>query len=113
AKAYYNLAMTYNNKADWENTMKNALEAIRIFDALRDYNGSGRVHNLMGISASRNKEYPKAAAHFKSYLHNAMLARDTLEIATAYNNLGSTYTDLNEPDTALHYLYGAIEMYEA
>jgi len=113
AKAYYNLAMTYNNKADWENTTKNALEALRIFDMLRDYNGRGRVYNLMGISASRNEEHSKAAAHFKSYLHSAILSRDTLEIATAYNNLGSTYTALDEPDTALNYLYGAIEMYEA
>jgi len=113
AKAYYNLAMTYNTKADWDQTMKNALKALQIFDALEDPNGSGRVYNLMGISASRNEEHTKAATYFKGYLNNALLSEDTLEIATAYNNLGSTYTELNEPDTALNYLYQAIAMYEA
>lgn len=112
-KAYYNIAMTYNNKGDWENMLKNAVEAIRIFDDLGDYIGSGRVYNLMGITASRNKENEKAAGYFKNFLHNATLANDSLEMATGYNNLGSTYIYLNESDSALSYLYKAIEIYEA
>jgi len=112
-KALYNIAMTYNNKGDWENTMKNAMEAIRIFDALENYNGSGRVYNLMGISASRHNENAKAAQYFKKFIHNAILANDSLEIATGYNNLGSTYSELNEPDSALSYLHKSIEIYEA
>lgn len=113
AKAYYNIAMTYNSKADQTNTMKNAMEAIRIFDALKNYNGSGRVYNLIGIAASRHKEYPKAAEYFKSYLENAILAGDSLEIATSMNNLGSTYTELQETDSALHYLYKAVDLHIA
>lgn len=112
-KAYYNIAMTYNNKGDWDNTLKNAMEAIRIFDAMGNYIGSGRVYNLMGITASRNKEEAKAAAYFKKFLENAIKANDSLEMATGYNNLGSTYSEMNEADSALSHLYKSIAIYEA
>lgn len=110
-KAFYNIAMSYNMKADFNHTINHALEAIRIFDAINDYNGTGRVYNLMGIAASRHKEYEKASNYFKQFLRYAKLAKDSKEIATAYNNLGSTYTFLEHTDSALYYLQQSVNLH--
>lgn len=112
AKAYYNLALSYNAKADIAQTTENALLAIRMFDLLENYNGQGRVYNLLGIASSRNNEYNKAIEYFKSYLTNSMLAEDSLEIASSLNNIGSTYIELGQNDSALHYLYRSEAYYK-
>lgn len=110
-KAYYNLAMIYDAKADKKQIVEYGLQAIRIFDKLGDHNGQGRVYNLLGISASREEDYERAISYFKQYHHNAVLSGNTLEIATSLNNIGGTYTDLEQPDSALHYLYQALDLY--
>lgn len=103
-KANLNIATSYNSLNDYVNSIQYALKALKIFEQLKDYNGQGRVLNLLGISSSAQKDYKEALKYFKEYNALVKNIRDTVEIATSYNNIGSTYQQLNKPDSAIYYL---------
>ncbi len=111
AKAHYNVANAYNAKHDYSETTANAVEALKWFEALEDWNGVGRIYNLLGIAAHNHDDMEKAVDYFKSYLTLVKKTGDQLEISTAYNNLGGTYSEMDKPDSAIHYLTLAEEAY--
>jgi len=103
-KANLNIATSYNSLNNYVNSIQYALKALKIFEQLKDYNGQGRVLNLLGISSSAQKDYKEALKYFKEYNVLVKTTRDTVEIATSYNNIGSTYQRLDKPDSAIYYL---------
>ncbi len=60
AKCYLNIATSYNSKGDFENAVKNALEAEKGFEAVGDKNGQSRVQNLLGIFYFNREDYKTA-----------------------------------------------------
>lgn len=104
AKANLNIATSYNSLKDFVNSIGYGLKALRIFEQIHDANGQGRVLNLLGISASAQNDHKEALKYFKAYNALAKKAGDQVEIATSYNNIGSTYQVLKQPDSAIHYL---------
>jgi signal transduction histidine kinase len=102
-KANLNIATSYNSLYDYVNSILYALKSLKIFEQLKDYNGKGRVLNLLGISSSAQKDYNEALKYFKEYNMLVKTTNDTVEIATSYNNIGSTYERLNKIDSAIFY----------
>lgn len=103
-KANLNIATAYQLKSDFVKSTRYGLEALRIFERLNERNGQGRVLNLLGISAHSQQDYRAAKSFFLQYNAFAKQARDSIEIASSYNNLGSTYKALKMPDSAAYFL---------
>lgn len=113
AKSNYNIAITYNAKADYDHTVRYALEAIRIFEQIGDLLGQGKVYNLLGMAAHRQGDMEKALEYLRTFNVLVTAANDPLEIGTSLSNLGATFSELNQNDSALHYLTRAVRTYEA
>jgi len=112
AKAFLNIATTYSAAALYDSTTKNAITALKYFDALTDYPGIGRSVNLLGIVHYHQNDYKEALKYFKLYLSNAQTTSDSSEIASGYNNIASVFMELKSYDSSLMYFKEAIRLKE-
>lgn len=103
-KGNLNIAIVYESRRDYVNTMKYALAALSVFEKLGDNNGRGRVLNLLGITSDTQKNYRQAIGYFRQYNAMVTAVKDSVEIATSFNNLGASYTSMNMLDSALYFL---------
>src|SRR5690606_14139458 len=74
AKALYNIATVYNAQSQYERTTEYGLKAIKIFESIENFNGEGRVYNLLGIAAHRQGDLSKALEYLKLYKDKVTLA---------------------------------------
>lgn len=109
-KANLNIAIAYESKRDYVNTMKYALGALPVFEKLGDNNGKGRVLNILGITSNIQGEFNKAKEYFFEYNALVKSVKDSSEIATSYNNIGSTYSSMHRDDSALYFLKKSLQM---
>lgn len=111
-KVYLNLAMTYNSRFDYEQTLRFTLLALKKFREIKDHNGEGRAYNLLAIIYNNQQKYRLALNYFKEYANLVVTVKDSVEIATAYNNLGATYHAFKMPDSAIYFLNASKKMYD-
>lgn len=103
-KVSVNIAMSYSAMSDFLATTQYALEALKIFERINFANGIGRVLNLLGITAFSQKDFQTAKKYFMQYNAFARQAKDSIEIASSYNNIGTVYQNLKKPDSTIYYL---------
>ncbi len=111
-KVLLNIATSYNSKSDFPAVTRYSLEALRSFERTGFTTGKGRVLNLLGITAYSQKDFRSARNYFLQYNTFVKQAKDTLEIASSYNNLGSVYKELRKPDSAVYYLNMAGQIHQ-
>lgn len=112
AKALYNIATVYNAQSQYERTTEYGLKAIKIFESIENFNGEGRVYNLLGIAAHRQGDLSKALEYLKLYKDKVTLADDSTEIANSLSNIGATYSEMKDYKSASEYLTKAMILYE-
>jgi signal transduction histidine kinase len=112
-KTYLNLATTYNAKGDFESAVKNALLALKTFEALDDKNGQGRVQNLLGIFNFHRNDFENAYNYFEKYNALAIESRDTGEIVSSMNNMSSALHELGNLEKERQLLKQSIAIQES
>lgn len=110
-KINLNIATSYGNKSDFVKSAQYALIALKQFERTNFLSGQGRVLNLLGISAFTQKDYKSAKNYFLQYNALVKKAKDTIEIASSYNNLGSVYQNLQKNDSTIYYYTKAGEIH--
>lgn len=95
-KSYLNIATSFNAKGDFENAIKNAMLALKSFEAINDKNGQARVQNLIGIFYFHRNNFKIALDFFTKYKQLAIASKDTGEIVSSMNNMGSALHEMEE-----------------
>ena len=113
AKCYLNIATSYNSKGDFENAVKNALEAEKGFEAVNDKNGQGRVQNLLGVFYFNREDYSTAYNYFQKYNQLAVASNDTGEIVSSMNNMAAALHVLERYSEERQLLRKSISIQEA
>lgn len=111
-KLKLNIATYHNQKADYASSIQWGLEALKQFELKNDRNGIGRVYNLIGQSYFFQGDYKQSAIYFQRHLANSLAVGDSVEIASSWTNLGSTYIDLDRTDSAIYFLKKAVALKE-
>lgn len=97
--------MGYHNEA-----IKYYNPAIEYFTALNDYNGIARVSSNISIMQAEDGEYEKSLITIKSALENYKKTKSDIDVAYAYDLVGTIFNDLNIDDSAFFYLNAANEI---
>jgi two-component system NarL family sensor kinase len=103
-KVNLNIATSYGGKSDFIHSTQYGLAALKQFERVDFLSGQGRVLNLLGISAFTQNDFRAAKIYFLQYNALVKKAKDTIEIASSYNNLGSAYQKMLKSDSAIYYL---------
>lgn len=101
AKVKVNLSMTYARTGDFEDAIGHATESLVLFERINDTKGMGVAYNMIGQVYFYNNDFNKALQYFKYYIHNA---KDSIEQAGGFSNIGSTFEKLEQYDSALFYV---------
>jgi len=78
------------------------LNALNIFQEIKDLSGEARVYNNIG-NLYRNTDYDVSLENFNKTLTIAKKLRDNSLIAGTYNNIGTVYYHKNSFNQALNY----------
>ena len=80
------------------------LEALNIFEEIRDLTGQGYTYNALGMIYLHMGNYPEALSTLLESLDVFEEIDDVNWQTGLFNNLGYLYLDIDEPDQALVYL---------
>lgn len=93
----------YENKVDYKNAYQDYLNALKIFDELKDVRGIANEHLNLGLIHQYRGESDAAGSYFRKALSLSRGIADEGGIASALNNLGINYQEQHKYDSALIY----------
>ncbi len=112
AKNLLNIGMAYRNLGEYEKTIELSLEAARVFDQIKDYKGMAIVQNMIGSVYFYQDRIEEAIPAMEKYVEYSRLSGDTMELASAHQNLGSILTAAGEYEQATANLNLAYDIFE-
>ncbi|WP_162820077.1 response regulator [Kordia sp. SMS9] len=102
---YNELGLSYDGVSEFSKAKKNYLESLRFSQKVDNDTIKGWVYNnLANLYSEGFKKTDSALIYYKESLRLAEKIKDTSEILTPIINIGWTYADKNEYDTAFPYL---------
>lgn len=111
AEIYYLLAEEYfaeeNYDAAFDYYIKSAEQSLKYIDTSYYYVMGG--YGNAGYILNEEAEYIKAIEYFQLSLKYAQLAKDNLEVATAFMNLGNAYIKMGNYEKAAFYFEKTLE----
>jgi len=112
AKNLLNIGMAHRNLGNYDKTIEFSLEAARVFDQTKDYKGMAIVQNMIGSVYYYQDRIEEAIPAMEKYVEYSKLSGDTMELASAYQNLGSILTASGNYEQAAENLKLAYDMFE-
>ncbi|WBL21130.1 tetratricopeptide repeat-containing sensor histidine kinase [Zunongwangia sp. HRR-M8] len=91
AQAHYALANLGNSAGDYQSTVANIQETIKILKALNQKDGLSASYNLLALGYKNMAEYPKAMDNFLNCLKFAEKENNREQQANAYQNIATLY----------------------
>lgn len=85
-------------------------QALQIRREINDQRGIASTLNNIGCLLSHQENYEGAKTVFLELIPKTKAINDIYGTALAYYNLGDSYTNLSQPDSALHYLNQALDL---
>ncbi|HEX7321284.1 MAG TPA: tetratricopeptide repeat protein [bacterium] len=103
ADAYYNLAIVYCVKGDFEKAIDLCEDTLMIAEELGDRRGKASVYNILGTVYRSQGKYNEAIEAFEMKLKTSAELGDKSGIGIAYSNLGNVYQNRGEYARAIEY----------
>lgn len=101
AKGYYRKARILNEQNDQINVLKNSFQSQRYYLLSGDSLQAGRRLVEMSIAQTRLGDFPGSQTSAVKALSLLENTKDSIFLASAYNNLAATYRKLNDFDEAI------------
>ena len=112
ALALTNLAQVQLNRRQFVDATRNAQEAIKYLTRVKDLNGLGETHNILGLILKEEKKYDLAVGNFNKALVYYESTNNREKIAGVYHNVGTVFQKQKKYSNALNYLNRSIEIRE-
>jgi tetratricopeptide (TPR) repeat protein len=112
ALALSSLASVQLQKGELDQASRNADRAIWHLTQLKDYNGLGETHNLIGLINKAQGRYNLAVSNFNKALIFYESTSNKEKIAGVYHNVGTVFKEQKKYSNALNYLNRSIEIRE-
>lgn len=106
------LGITLGWKGEIDLALQNFHEAISVFEEHNDQANIGRPYQFMGILYGMENEEKKSIDAFRKSAQLFRKAGNERMTAWAELNMANTYLQINEPDSAIHYLQTVIPIFE-
>lgn len=112
ALALTNLASVQLDREQYDKSIKNANRSLQLLSTLKDLNGLGATHNILGMVYKEREEYNEASINFNQALVYFESTNNREEIAEVYHNVGTVFKEQRRYQNALNYLNRSIEIRE-
>lgn len=106
--AEYMLSSLYRRKANYNNSVNHAMNALNIAEKMKDSHLISSSYNTIGILYLNLGNIQKSKQYHLKALAIREQDKDSVAIAISLNNLGIIYRDLGDYDKALSYYYKAL-----
>jgi signal transduction histidine kinase/BarA-like signal transduction histidine kinase len=93
--------ISYENKADYKRAYQDYLNALKLYDQLKDIRGIANEHLNLGLIHQYRDESDAAERYFRKALMLSRSISNEAGIASALNNLGINYQEQAQYDSAL------------
>ncbi len=107
ARTSDNLASIFRYTEDFDESLKHHLEALEIFNDIKDTTGIIGAKNNIGILYRSIDNYEKSIKYYNEALSLSLLSKSKL-LSTVYNSIGSYYWFKQKNDSALAYYNKAL-----
>lgn len=97
---------------DPQKGIKYGEQALRLADSLKIPSAKSQVYNNIGVNYLALADVKTARIYFNKALKNAIIFKDSLEIAIFYNRMGLTYESLGNFDSSLIVFYKELAIYQ-
>jgi adenylate cyclase len=112
--AMRNLGLVYYSQSDYSEALIHWSEALKAFNSIGNKPGEANILSNMAVIYMDKADYVRAVEYLYESLRIAEQLRDTVRLATVYNNLGSVFEkDANTYDKALENYFNALRLAEA
>lgn len=113
-KAAANLQMgrAYAMMGNYDKSFEVLLESKRFYQEINDVNMEASVLNALANVLYLNEKYREAMVYYKKALNIKIKTGDTIGIAIAFGNIGETFMELNQLDSAYNYNIKGLELEE-
>jgi two-component system, NarL family, sensor kinase len=91
AKSILNAGMSYYYQGNHDLALENWLQALKIYESLKDSVGTISVLNELGTLEKKNGDLKSSETHLERALELSHLIKDSAAIAHSLNNLGHVY----------------------
>ncbi|MFA5557725.1 MAG: AraC family transcriptional regulator [Flavobacteriaceae bacterium] len=103
AALYYQRSINYQNSGDYKKAIKDALQAVELYETMDSWENVAVTYDLLGIINFGIKDYKKALFYAKKGLEEAKTSHNYEGEMGISFNIGLYYQNLKEADSALHY----------
>ncbi|MBL4658041.1 MAG: tetratricopeptide repeat protein [Flavobacteriales bacterium] len=103
-------AQLYNFIGDFEKGITSLLEALKIYEKVKNKNGIALVYTDIGTVYNLKSQSERSAEYFEKALAIRIELDDRNGIASSYGNLGSTNRKLGNLDESLRYFNKGLEI---
>jgi tetratricopeptide (TPR) repeat protein len=110
ARAYLMIGSSYNTLGENTKAIKNHLNALEIFESIKDSAAIGITYNNLGIDYHNSGKYKEAIEQYQNSLKLAQKLSNKDGIYYATNNIGIIYEDWGKFDLALEYYLAALRI---
>ena len=110
--SYIGIGISYDKSGDFENALINYFKALPAYESVGNLKKQAGTLKNIGNTYRTIKSYDKADNFFEQALQKYLLAKDSVGLAIAYNDLGLLYMDQEKPDTAIQYFSTVISTFK-
>ena len=97
---------------DTSESLRFVKEALVIAEKCDDLKAEGTCHNIIGVILRISGEFYDANSNFQKALELRSFLKDSIGMASVYNNLGTLYLEKGEYEKSLQFLLKATKIYE-
>lgn len=110
---YYNIALIFADKEDWDSAKEFYLKSKDIFESIKSFDGKAVYFSNMGEYYFYNKEFGKAEEYYRKSLAIDEKMQDKWSISVDYTLLGELYYEAEKYDDAFDQLNKSIAIKSA
>jgi len=112
ANSYLNLGNSFSLKADYELSVSNYFEALKIYEKLNHLKGQIQALNNLGIVHLKIKNYAKAIDYYSKVGDIAKKNGFVLDIVVSKYNIGTVYAQKEEQKNAKTFFVDALQGFQ-
>jgi len=101
ASSYNTIAVAYMAIGEYENSVRNFVEALRIYDSLDNKSDVANIQSNLGVVHFYLNEHSKSLEYHRKALKKRVELNDSLSISKSLNNIGIAFRNLDKNDSAL------------
>ncbi len=101
----FNLSQT----GQFNTALNQSLQILSRFEARHDNYGIMNAYHEIGLALYFSGDFGQCIIYFKKAMPLALLSGDKHILSTIYNDIGTTYNEMNKPDSGLIYAQKAVD----